>query len=98
MKYLVGKQGENSSAYNPLSGKLENGSRGDAFIEHETDKNVRAAIRNRQIEINTNAGYDLINGLPRLVPVVPQHELYNPNLHPIKIQLAGKPLRENSNM
>jgi hypothetical protein len=32
---------------------------------------VRSAIRMRQIELNTNASYDPINGINRSVPVVP---------------------------
>lgn len=37
------------------------------------DRDVRAAIRERTIELNNNTNYDVINGLPRKVTVVPQH-------------------------
>lgn len=39
----------------------------------EKNAEVRSAIRMRQLELNFNANYDLINGLPRQVPVVPAH-------------------------
>lgn len=39
----------------------------------EMDRDVRAAIRERQIELNNNTNYDVINGLARKVAVVPQH-------------------------
>lgn len=63
----------------------------------DSDKNVREAIRMRQLELNNNASYDLVNGIPRNVPVVPQHEQYNPTLDPTKVDLAGRPVRINSN-
>jgi hypothetical protein len=37
----------------------------------EKDRDVRAAIRERHIEFNSNTNYDVINGLPRKITVVP---------------------------
>jgi len=37
----------------------------------ESDRNVRDAIRMRQLELNNNSSYDLVNGIPRNVPMVP---------------------------
>lgn len=53
----------------------------------------------RQLELNNNAPYDLVNGVARNVPVVPQHEFYNPNPDQSQmLDLAGRPVRINSNM
>jgi len=53
----------------------------------------------RQLELNNNASYDVINGISRQVPVVPQHHHYNPNPDQQELlDLAGRPVRANSNM
>ncbi len=53
----------------------------------------------RQLELNNNAAYDLVNGVARNVPVVPQHEVYNPDPDQSQmLDLAGRPVRINSNM
>lgn len=64
----------------------------------ENDRDVRSAIRMRQLELNNNSTYDLVNGIPRNVPVVPHHQIYNPgpDYYP-KMDLAGRPIRANSN-
>ena len=65
----------------------------------EKNQEVRSAIRMRQLELNNNASYDVINGISRQVPVVPQHEHYNPNPDRQELlDLAGRPVRANSNM
>lgn len=65
----------------------------------EKNAEVRSAIRMRQLELNFNANYDLINGLPRQVPVVPVHDTYNPDPNRVDtLDLAGRPTRGNSNM
>jgi hypothetical protein len=40
-------------------------------MQVESDKEVRSAIRMRQLELNNNSSYDLVNGISRSVPVVP---------------------------
>jgi hypothetical protein len=97
-KYLIGQRCANSAAFNPLSGTYEQSERGLMLKQAEKDRDVRAAIRNRNIELNTNSNYDVINGLPRKITVVPQHEFYNPSDYQPKIDLAGRPTRANSNM
>ena len=53
----------------------------------------------RQLELNFNANYDLLNGLPRNVAVVPAHQEYNPDPNRVEtLELAGRPVRGNSNM
>jgi len=65
----------------------------------EKNAEVRSAIRMRQLELNFNANYDVINGLPRQVPVVPVHDAYNPDPYQVNtLDLAGRPVRGNSNM
>ena len=65
----------------------------------EKNAEVRSAIRMRQLELNFNANYYLINGLPRQVPVVPVHDTYNPDPNRVDtLDLAGRPTRGNSNM
>lgn len=65
----------------------------------EKHSEVRSALRMRQLELNFNSNYDLINGIPRQVPVVPQHQHYNPDPNAIEtLELAGRPVRGNSNM
>jgi hypothetical protein len=65
----------------------------------EKNAEVRSAIRMRQLELNFNANYDVINGLPRQVPVVPAHQEYNPDPNKVDtLDLAGRPVRGNSNM
>ena len=65
----------------------------------EQDRDVRAAIRERTLELNQNTHYDLINGQPRKVTVVPRHDVYNPQeIKEATIDLAGRPTRANSNM
>jgi hypothetical protein len=97
-KYLIGQRCTNSAAFNPLSGTYEQSERGLMLKQAEKDRDVRAAIRNRNIELNTNATYDVINGLPRIVTVVPQHDVYNPVDYQKHNDLAGRPTRANSNM
>ena len=55
----------------------------------EIDRDVRQAIRSRAIEVNHNSNYNVINGLPRLVPQVPEHERYNPPGFQPVLDLAG---------
>ena len=40
---------------------------------------MRDAIRMRQLELMNNASYDPVNGIPRNLPIVPEHPEYNPN-------------------
>jgi hypothetical protein len=51
----------------------------------------------RQLELNNNSQFDLVNGAPRNVPVVPHHQMYNPGYQPAQGDFAGKPIRVNSN-
>lgn len=90
--------GYNSSAANPISGHYEQSERGYQLKQAEKDRDIRAAIRGRQLEVNGNANYNVINGLPRLIPEVPLHDVYNPSYREPHLDLAGKPLRANSNI
>ena len=63
----------------------------------EADRQVREAVRMRQLELNNNSQFDLVNGAPRNVPVVPQHQMYNPGYQPAPGDFAGRPMRVNSN-
>jgi len=81
-----------------ITGNYEQSNRGYLLKQEEKDRDVRAAIRERTIEVNTNSNYDVINGLPRKVTVVPEHERYNPADYEPALDLAGRPTRANSNV
>lgn len=72
-KYQIGKKGAGSRAYDILNAEYEGSQRGNNLQMIEADKEVRGAIRMRQLELNNNSSYDLVNGIPRNVPVVPGH-------------------------
>jgi hypothetical protein len=44
----------------------------------EVNRDLRYAIRERTLELNNNTTYDVINGMPRKVVVIPKHDHYNP--------------------
>ncbi len=69
----MGRQGEGSQAYNIINANYEQSQRGLILKNAEKNAEVRSAIRMRQLELNFNANYDVINGLPRQVPLVPAH-------------------------
>jgi hypothetical protein len=97
-KYNLGMVTQHSSAADPINGNYEQTNRGKQLKQAEIDRDVRAAIRGRAIEVNTNSNYDVINGLPRQVREIPSHERYNPaNAQDKIVDHAGKPLRANSN-
>lgn len=99
-KYKIGQKGASSTAFDLISGQYEQSDRGQMLKMAEKDRDVRAAIRERTIEYNNNTNYDVINGLPRKVINVPDHERYNnPNYQPPEaLDMAGRPTRVNSNM
>lgn len=61
----------------------------------EANKAVRDELRNRHLEVKSNAHFDLINGKPRHIPTVSPHEAYNNGQEP-NPDLAGRPVRYNS--
>ena len=47
------------------------------LAQAEANKAVREELRNRQLEVKSNAHFDLINGKPRHIPEVGPHPSYN---------------------
>ena len=68
---IYGIIGEGSYAYDIINANYEPSNRGNQLMQVESDKEVRSAIRMRQLELNNNSSYDLVNGISRSVPVVP---------------------------
>lgn len=68
-------------------------------MQAEQDRKVRDAIRERQLEYNANAHYDIFNGKPRRSVDIPDQNQYNPSFSNANnhVDLAGKPTRNNSN-
>lgn len=51
-KYLVGFKNAGSAAFNPLNHKYDQSERGQLLKQAEKDRDVRAAIRERTLELN----------------------------------------------
>jgi len=70
-KYQIGRKGAGSQAFDIINAAYEHSQRGNILQNQESDRDVRSAIRMRQLELNNNATYDPVNGIARPVPLVP---------------------------
>ena len=55
-------------------------------------------IRGKHLELQYNSNYDMINGLPKRLPEIPHHDVYNPKDQIGVKDRAGKLTRVNSNI
>ena len=46
--------------------------------ERDDDAKVRALMRSKNIDVRSNCGFNLVNGVDRMSVDVPSHRVYNP--------------------
>jgi len=64
-KYRCGLITGSSNGYDILNAQYDPGYKGNMLKQAEAEKEVRDAIRNRNLELNWNAHFDIFNGKPR---------------------------------
>lgn len=78
IKYLTGRRNKGGAAYDILSLQYEPTAEGEILRQKDEDAKVRALMRSKNIDMRSNAGYNLTNGSDRRSVDVPNHKVYNP--------------------
>lgn len=92
-KYKVGRTTENSGGYNIIRGGYEVSRQGAQLQAAEGERYNRDNLRQQNIDINENCGYNPVTGVPRLaVAITPGSPHQEGGIN----SLAGKAVRDQT--
>jgi hypothetical protein len=77
-KYLVGRKGMGSAAFNILNAQYEENTRGEKLLNRDNMRLARDQARSKHMEHSGGTQYDPINGAPRDVFIERSSDIYNP--------------------